>query len=501
MLVGALAVCVAVGVLTLVEFKGVKSVVQAGVAATAVWCVCRYPVSAIPIYLLGFYLPCQVLRGSAPLPYPEFVLPISFCAAALLRSHSGLAIPRAAKSVLALLLALSILASASSLWGNSWISLNIVLGFAFVLASFAILRTEREFWINCAILAAVELAAGVWFCYAGRNIVQDDTFRQAAVIEQLGNTNYASFHLGLAIVICWCAAMGGCSGAIVAKWRALSVRGFALLCAAVGLWMAVRLQSRGVSLAIAGGVIASLIHSRLKLKRVILAGLLAGTLMAAASQTAAFDAFMEQWRNKEEIASGDRRFALWKTSLQQYEESPLITQIFGFGCGTELKRTHYTGSFRPSQVSTHNSFIRFLLDQGMVGAALFTLALAFCAHHAWHRKDEVGNLRFSMVVFLVIDCLSMEPHESTVFWLALGLCLPLELSSVVVPATNRSARSQPRPVAPAWMAHAGLKYAARIPFQGMRRPPHPRITSVGFKRIRWHLTRVGRRFIRPRPLR
>ncbi len=43
---------------------------------------------------------------------------------------------------------------------------------------------------------------------------------------------------------------------------------------------------------------------------------------------------------------------------------------------------------------THNSFLPFVLDQGMLGIALFAFALAFSAHHAWRRKDEFGNLRF-----------------------------------------------------------------------------------------------------------
>jgi len=504
-LVGALAVCVALGVLTLAEFKGAKSVVQAGVAAGAVWCVCRYAASTIGIYLLAFYLPTQIFLSRAPLPYPYIVLPIALAAAVLLPSQDRAEIPRLGGAAWGLLLALGMLTCASGLWGNEWISPNLFLGFAFALSAFAMLRSERDWWLGVGALAAAELVFGLWTYYTARNLAGDEVVGHFARSEEIRDVNYTSFHVGLAVVTGWCAALRGCR--LLKSMRALSfaARGMALLVFVAGLLLIVQFQSRGISAAVAAGLGASLIHSRMKLKTIIVSGILFGTFLAAMLQTPAFDGFLERWRDTEAIKSGTGRFSLWKSSLQQYEDSPLITQIIGFGYGTELKHTQFDGLVRGSQVSTHNSFIRFLLDQGLAGAALFALALAFCAHHAWHRKDEVGNLRFSMVVFLVIACLSLEPHVSTEFWLALGLCLPLGLASGPVPAFSRSARAQAPGRSAAWMALARLNAArrgwraARTPSQVIQRPPYPHIASGGFTRNRWRWNRVGRRFFRPPP--
>jgi O-antigen ligase len=476
-------------------------VIQAGFAAGAVWCVCRYPASAIAIYLLGFYLPTQILESRAPLPYPYMVLPIALAAGILVPSHQRVGIPRLGGAAWILLLALCMLTCASCLWGNEWISPNLFLGFAFVLSSFAMLRGERDWWIGCGGLAAAELVLGLWTYYTVRNLAVDGAAGHFASSEATGDVNYSSFHVGLAVLTGWCVALSGCRLLKSARGLSFAIRGMAVLVFVVGLLLIVQFQSRGISAAVVLGLAASLIQSRSKFRTVAVTGVLLGIFLTAISQTATFDLFLERWRDKDEMASGTGRLDLWKSSWQQYEEGPVITKIIGFGYGTELKRTKFDGLVRGSQISTHNSFIRFLLDQGLAGVVLFVLALAFCSYHAWRRQDEVGNLRFGIVVFLAVACLSLEPHMSTEFWLALGLCLPLSLSSVSVPvpAVSLSAGPQARRPVAAWRPFAGLNAARRRwsakrhASQLMQRPPYPRITSVGFAR-----QRIRRRFFAPK---
>lgn len=429
-LVGAVAACVAMGVLTLAEFKGVKSLVQAGVAAGAVWCVWRYPACAIGVYLLGFCMPNAVLVGRAPLPYPQVVLPVAFAAAIFLPGpRQRVSIHGCGGAVWALLLALTLLTCASSWWGNEWIGANLLLGFAFALSAFALFRSERDWWIGLSSLAGAQLVIGLWTYYIARNLDGEGAVGHFARSDATGDVNYMSFEVGLAVVAGWCVTLQGSRFLMKLHRLSFQARGIGLTLTVIGLLLLVQFQSRGMSVAVLAAFVASVVHSRMKLKTIVLTGGILGVLVVAVSQSPAAKGYWERWGDSETLASGSGRSALWRSSLHQYGESSLITRTIGFGYGTELKRTAFDGSVKPSQISTHNSFIRFLIDQGLVGLILFVLLFALCGYHAWRRQDEIGNLRFSLVFFLLVACLSLEPHLSTQFWIVVGLCAPLNFSA------------------------------------------------------------------------
>ncbi len=483
-LIGMLAMCVATGVLALGEFKGIKSLVQAGFAAGAVWCVWRYPVTASGVYLLGFYLPDQLLLNRAPLPYPHIVLPIALGAAVLVPAKPAVQIPYYGGAAWGLLVVLAIFTFASSLWGNEWVPHSLILGLAFAVTTFALLGTARDWWLTVGTLGAAELLVGVWTYFAARNMGGEAVVGHFARSETTGDVNYMSFHVGIALLAGWCIAL--CGGAMVTRigWLCRTMRAVGLLVAIVGLVLLVQFESRGMSVAVVGALAASLIHPSVKWRTRIASMALLGLLVLAVAHTPAYKSFMERWEDSETVKSGTGRSELWDAAWQQYNHSRVITHLVGFGYGTEIWHTKFSGLVPASQVSTHNSFLRFLLDQGLLGAGLFCGVLAICAYHAWRRNDGIGHLRFVLLVFLVIACLSLDPHVVTEFWLAFALCLPLGLGAKRGPFKNAlvSCPSPRRHSAERCTSLCAPKsgYGARKAHPRTWQPGLQRVPSVGF---------------------
>jgi hypothetical protein len=408
------------------EFKGFISIIQACAATATVFCVWRYPVSAIPIYLFGYQVPYYLI-GRAPIPDPQIVLSIGIVVALLLPMRQQAESTRSARQLFALLVCLSLLSAASSFWGNDWISLDLILGFTFALGCFWIVRMERDWWIAMFSLGGAEVMVALALFHHGKAEFESDLSIHIRG-EMTGDANYASFFIGLAITTAWCVAMQGCSYLECRRRLAAGVRVLAILITAGGLYIFVHFQSRGLSVAVVGALLASMLHFRKGFKHVLVGGLAAGVLFVVVSQTPAFEGLMQRWSNKNELSDGNLRFQLWKWVFEQWQGGPLFNQLFGFGSAAKIEKAGaaFGKSAKLSEISTHNTFVRFFLDQGVVGVALLLCVLGLCAHRAWCRKDDVGNIRFSLLAFLTLAGLSIEPQRHPVFWISLGLCLPIE---------------------------------------------------------------------------
>lgn len=407
------------------EFKGLISVVQACAATSTVFCVWWYPLSAIPIYLFGYQVPYYFINR-APITYPGAVLSIAIVVSLLLPRRQQTGIPLSARQIFALLGCLFCLSAASSLWGNDWISIDVTLGFIFVLGTFWMLRNERDWWIGISMLGMAEVMVALALFRHG----QAEAYQAGEMVhergEMTGDPNYASFLIGLAITTAWCVAMQGCSYLKSRRRLVAGLKVLAILITAGGLYSLVHFQSRGLSAAVVGALAASMLHLRKGFKGLLIGGLAAGLLFAVVWQTPAFEGLMERWSNKSELSDGNDRLTIWKWVFEQWQEGPLLNKVLGFGSAAEIEKAGAAiRSSRLSEVSTHNTFVRFFLDQGVVGAALFFCVLALCARCAWRRKDDMGNIRFSLLVYLTLAGLSIEPQRDPVFWISLGLCLPV----------------------------------------------------------------------------
>jgi O-antigen ligase len=341
---------------------------------------------------------------------------------------------RTARLLFALLVCLSLLTAASSFWGSDWIAPYLVLGFAFALGCVWMVRVERDWWIAMFSLGGAEVMVALALFHRGKGEFETQVASHVRG-EMTGDPNYMSFLIGLAITTAWCVAMQGCSYLKSKRRLAAGVRVLAILSTAGGLYILVHFQSRGLSAAVVGALLASMLHSRKGFKPLLVGGLAAGLILVVVSQTPAFEGLMRRWSNQNEISDGNLRFQLWKWVFEQWQGGPLFNQLLGFGSAAEIEKAgvFFSNVGKSHYVSTHNTFVGVFFEQGIVGVALLLGVLGLCAHRAWCRKDDVGNLRFSLLAFLALAGLSIEPQHDPVFWISLGLCLPIERADWVQP--------------------------------------------------------------------
>jgi hypothetical protein len=472
-----IALLTALGVPTFGLFKGWISIIQECAAVAAVVCIWRFPISSIAIYLFGYQVPFYLTVGHALIPYPGAVLSSGILLSLLspMRRHSRL--PRAAQRILLLLGCLFLLSVASSFWGNAWISLDAILGFAFALGAFWIFSNERDWWVAIGWLGLAEtLVSMVLFIYK-KSEVQSEAFLHDKG-EMTGDANYASFFIGLAVTTAWCIAIRGWGDC---KWRrhrrvSAAPRILAVLIVAAGAYILVHFQSRGLTGAVVGSLAAAVLHLRRDFKRLLVGAVLAVLVLALVSQTSPFESLMQRWSDRSELRDANSRIQIWQWVFEQWQSGPLFNKLFGFGSAAEVEKAgaYFGGSAKMSAVSTHNTFLRFVLDQGAVGIGLFLWVLFLCLRSAWRGNNDLANIRFTLLVFLILAGLSIEPQREPVFWICLALCVPIEPAGwtpVTAPARlpySLGAKKTPKPVTELGVRHARTRLLAR--YRSLRRP-------------------------------
>jgi hypothetical protein len=440
----AIALLAGLAVPTFGVFKGWISIIQVCAAVAAVSCVWRFPVSAIAIYLFGYQVPFYLTVGHALIPYAGGVLSTGILLALLSPMRRHFELPRAAQQILLPLGCLCLLSVASSFWGTDWISLDAILGFAFALGSFWIFNKERDWWVAIGWLGLAETMVSLGLFIYKKSEVQSEDFLHAKG-EMTGDANYASFFIGLAITTAWCIAIRGWGYLKRSphQYVAAGLRVLATLMVAAGAYVLVHFQSRGLTAAVVGALAASVLHLRRDFKQFLVGGVLAIVVLALISQTSPFESLMQRWSDKSELRDGNSRVQIWQWVFDQWQTGPLFNKVFGFGCAAEVEKAgaYFGGSAKMSEVSTHNTFLRFMLDQGAVGIGLFVWVLFCCLRCSWRGSNDLANIRFTLLVFLILAGLSIEPQREPVFWICLALCIPIERvewSCAAVPAHLRS---------------------------------------------------------------
>jgi hypothetical protein len=64
----------------------------------------------------------------------------------------------------------------------------------------------------------------------------------------------------------------------------------------------------------------------------------------------------------------------------------------------------------------------------LIGLALLLSLLVASAWYAWRRRDDIGNVQLTLLVFLSLSMLSFEMDLWSIFPMLLALCLPRPLA-------------------------------------------------------------------------
>ncbi|MCM3729110.1 O-antigen ligase family protein [Neobacillus cucumis] len=98
-----------------------------------------------------------------------------------------------------------------------------------------------------------------------------------------------------------------------------------------------------------------------------------------------------------QIDSYQWRLMRWSDGLSSFRDYPLINQIFGYGWQTSpiLSRA-FNG------MAMHNEYLRMLVDFGVIGAAVYVIALLSLFFYAVKKQRQKGYYSLSLIVLLIM---------------------------------------------------------------------------------------------------
>jgi O-antigen ligase len=191
-------------------------------------------------------------------------------------------------------------------------------------------------------------------------------------------------------------------------------------------------------------IIPLTLNRRLVRAYVVTAILLVGSAVAALAFVPQYN-FDRLLSTSTEITEGGTltgRTIIWKAGLQAFPERPILGA--GAGAYGEAVQAYLANT---KGVSAHNLAIGLLVEQGVVGLALFAGVLGACAWTALHQPAPHRTLWSLLVLTWAIGGLSGNPELMKFTWTLFGLVSAqsgLSTTSTAVRARESTARTPRR---------------------------------------------------------
>jgi O-antigen ligase len=186
------------------------------------------------------------------------------------------------------------------------------------------------------------------------------------------------------------------------------------LCVLLIIWVVILSNSR-TGLVVAGVTIAVSFFGLFKSKviAVVVMVVLAGLFLFAypiVRELPEVSQLQERWESSD-VLTASGRVGLVKNSLSAFEDTSVIRFLVGAG-------THANYKFLADR-NTHNSYLEFLLDHGVVGVGLL-IGLLFVAAQNSKRKSSVAVATSMRAIWLVlaVGSIVLSPFAFAWAWVA-----------------------------------------------------------------------------------
>lgn len=100
-------------------------------------------------------------------------------------------------------------------------------------------------------------------------------------------------------------------------------------------------------------------------------------------------------------SGGSGRTELWTNAIDMFKNANIFTKLFGFGTGTAQNNMLNFGYSRVNVV--HNIFLETLVELGIIGLIIYTVAIFLFAKRAFQSKDKFA---FAVIVCMIVLSLS-----------------------------------------------------------------------------------------------
>jgi O-antigen ligase len=137
----------------------------------------------------------------------------------------------------------------------------------------------------------------------------------------------------------------------------------------------------------------------------------------------------------QEITEGtmDGRKGIWIGAWRAFQERPLL----GFGAGAFRTAVAATplpvGQHYPHNTNPHNAFLAVLVEQGLVGFAIFGLLVAICVARLWVMPSSDRKTAAVLMLTWFVGAMSLGWQYRKPTWLLFGL-LAAQASVAAAPA-------------------------------------------------------------------
>lgn len=132
------------------------------------------------------------------------------------------------------------------------------------------------------------------------------------------------------------------------------------------------------------------------------------------------------------------RSAIWKAGLQAFPQRPLL----GAGAGAYVEAVDPYLHYSRSRTNAHNLSLGLLVEEGIIGLALFAALLGACAWTIFHSPPPHRALWGVLILTWFIGGLSGSPENMKFTWVLFGLVSAQSgLTSTVTDDTLRQKRA------------------------------------------------------------
>jgi hypothetical protein len=127
------------------------------------------------------------------------------------------------------------------------------------------------------------------------------------------------------------------------------------------------------------------------------------------------------------LATANDRTPIWRATVESYASSSVPQMLLGHGFDSSrvLVRKQF-GSLS----STHEAYLEFLYDYGVLGLAAFVLMHLLLLWDGLRIRGPDGYVIVAMIVFLLVADLSVNAPDGFLYWTALGYVLASRMVAV-----------------------------------------------------------------------
>ena len=380
-----------------------KEFLQWGTVAFMLLASFRFPLVPVLAFIVAVRIPYELTGGSCliPVPLDLFFIPLAAMIASIGHAMRNKG-KRPNRLAVLLLVFLAIDIYITCLAAQNWWAYRLIIGISLAYTCAIAVQDRLSFWSMVAALGLYSMCMGLAYIRLGNAVAQSETLGTDLAVQSLvGDRNYRSFECALGIIIGWGIMLSNGFGFLRNRLLVWGIKPIGLIPVGVCSYVLIQTQSRGGMITVAAAAAVMALH-RIKREWPVILVCGACALVVAGRLVGAnvIQTYIERFRGADMFTMSDR-VNIWQNYWSSYLNSGPLHLLFGNGAGAGEMILGY---------SPHNSGLRVLFEQGLLGVALTTVVVGLSRWQSWKRKDDFGAMQFGLLMLLFVGSLSLEPH-------------------------------------------------------------------------------------------